>query len=103
MIARVWHGRVPSDKAEAYHAFLVERALPDYAAVPGHRGTWIFLRREGPVAHVVLTTLWDSREAVARFAGVDPERARYYPEDDGFLLEREPTVTHYEVLPAEKR
>ena len=26
------------------------------------------------------------------------ERARYYPEDDAYLLEREPFVSHYEVL-----
>ena len=25
------------------------------------------------------------------------DRARYYPEDAEFLLELEPTVTHYEV------
>jgi hypothetical protein len=33
-----------------------------------------------------------------RFAGSDLERAIYYPEDDDFLLEKEPTVTHYEVF-----
>jgi len=25
------------------------------------------------------------------------DRARYYPEDDAFLLEREPGVEHYDV------
>ena len=33
-------------------------------------------------------------------AGDDYERARYYPEDDEYLLEREPYVTHAEVLMA---
>ena len=28
----------------------------------------------------------------------DPERARYYPEDDDFLLEKEELVTHAEVV-----
>jgi hypothetical protein len=32
------------------------------------------------------------------FAGEDVERARYYPEDGEFLLERELNVTHYDVL-----
>jgi len=40
-----------------------------------------------------------SRWNTSAFAGPDPERARYYPEDKGFLLEFEPTVTHYEVYP----
>jgi hypothetical protein len=36
-------------------------------------------------------------DAVRAFAGDDPERACYYPEDHDFLLEFEPTVIHYEV------
>jgi hypothetical protein len=35
---------------------------------------------------------------IKAFAGSNPERARYYPEDEGFLLEFEPSVEHYEVL-----
>jgi hypothetical protein len=35
---------------------------------------------------------------IGRLAGPDPERAVYYPEDDDFLLEKEPNVTHYEVF-----
>jgi hypothetical protein len=42
-----------------------------------------------------LLTLWESEEAIERFAGPEIERARYYPEDEEFLLELEPTVTHY--------
>jgi hypothetical protein len=37
-------------------------------------------------------------DAIKRFAGSEIERAKYYPEDEKFLLELEPTVTHYEVL-----
>jgi heme-degrading monooxygenase HmoA len=44
-----------------------------------------------------LLTLWESEEAIKRFAGSDMERAKYYPEDEQFLLELEPTVTHYQV------
>ena len=43
-------------------------------------------------------TLWDSWESIRAFAGDDVERARYYPEDTRYLLELEPTVTHFEVL-----
>jgi hypothetical protein len=42
-------------------------------------------------------SLWDSMDSIRAFAGDDVERARYYPEDRGFLLELEPHVTHYEV------
>jgi hypothetical protein len=36
-------------------------------------------------------------DSVRSFAGDDPSRAVYYPEDDRFLIERSPTVEHYEV------
>ena len=98
MIARTWHGRVPAEKADAYHDFLLQKGLADYFATPGNRGVYVFRRIEGEVAHFLLTTFWDSVEAIKRFAGEDYERARYYSEDDDFLLEQEPFVTHYEVL-----
>ena len=98
MIARAWRGRVPAGKADAYYAYLLATGLADYQSTPGTRGVWVFRRTEGDVTHFLLTTLWDSYDAIRAFAGADYERARYYPEDDAFLLEREPFVVHYEVL-----
>ncbi len=98
MIARVWHGRVPAEKAEAYYAYLQRTGLADYAATPGNRGVWVLRRTEGDVVHYSLMTLWDSWRSIERFAGKDRDRARYYPEDADYLLACEPLVTHYEVL-----
>lgn len=100
MIARAWHGRVPASKSDAYYDYLKRSGLADYASTPGNRGVFVFRRTEDDVTHFLLTTLWDSWDAIRAFAGDDVERARYYPEDDDYLLEREPTVTHYEVLDA---
>jgi len=100
MIARTWHGAVRAEDAEAYHRYLLDTGLPDYKMTSGNRGVYVFRRVEGGVAHFLLLTLWESWEAIRAFAGSDPERARYYPEDERFLLELEPTVTHYEVLDA---
>lgn len=50
------------------------------------------------MTHFLLTSLWDSVGAIKRFAGEDYVRARYFEEDDDFLLEREPFVTHYDVV-----
>lgn len=98
MIARTWHGTVPAAVADAYHRYLLATGVPDYRATPGNRGVYVLRRVEGVVAHFLLLTLWDSWESIRAFAGDDVERARYYPEDEAFLLELEPTVTHYEVL-----
>ncbi len=98
MIARIWHGITPAEKAEAYLDFLNQSGVPDYQATPGNRGVYVLRRIEGEVAHFTLISLWDSMEAVKGFAGPQPEIAHYYPEDKDFLLEFEPTVTHHEVL-----
>jgi heme-degrading monooxygenase HmoA len=100
VIARTWHGRVPTAKGDSYLTYLQRTGLADYAATPGNRGVLVFRRTEGEVTHFVLTTLWDSVEAIRRFAGDDYERARYYAEDDAFLLEREPLVTHHDAVVA---
>ena len=98
MIARTWHGIVRAADAERYHAYLEATGLPDYRKTPGNRGVYVLRRAEGDVVHFLLLTLWESWEAIRAFAGDEPERARYYPEDERFLLELEPTVTHYDVL-----
>jgi hypothetical protein len=53
----------------------------------------------GDETEYLLITLWDSMEAVRRFAGPEPERAVYYPEDDRYFQEHErtPYLWHYEV------
>jgi heme-degrading monooxygenase HmoA len=97
-IARTWHGRVPATKAEAYHAYLLRTGIADYRATPGNRGVLVQRHIVGDVAHFTLTTLWDSIDSIKAFAGEQYEQARYYPEDDEYLLEREPLVWHAEVL-----
>lgn len=83
-IARMWHGRTDAAKTDAYLDFLNRRAVPDYRATEGNQGVYILRRIEGAAAHFLIVTLWESREAIRRFAGNDIERAKYYPEDVDF-------------------
>ncbi len=43
-------------------------------------------------------SLWGSLDDVRAFAGPRPEAAVYYPEDERYLLDRSPTVDHYEIV-----
>ncbi len=97
MIARLWHGITPKEKTEAYLQLLNRTGVPDLRATPGNRGVYVMHHIEGELTHFILISLWDSEEAIRRFAGEDVTRARYYPEDHDFLLELEPIVTHYQV------
>ena len=98
MIARIWHGRTAAHKADEYLEYLNKTGIPDYQATEGNQGVYVLRRMEGDEAHFLLLTLWQSRDAIVKFAGSDVEKARYYPEDRDYLVEFEPTVTHYEIL-----
>jgi heme-degrading monooxygenase HmoA len=98
MIGRTWHGITRAAHAEQYLAYLRATGLPEYRATPGNLGVTVLRRIDGDECHWLLLTLWESIDAVRAFAGPDVEMAKYYPEDEQFLLALEPHVTHYEVV-----
>ena len=82
MIARTWSGRTRREDAETYLEVVRETGLSDIAKTPGNLGAWLFRREDG----------------IRAFAGTDVDNARYYPEDDPYLLEKAKSVVHYEVV-----
>lgn len=98
MIARLWHGKIPAEKTEDYHRYLLKTGLKDYAATEGNKGVFLLKREDHAITHFYTLSFWDNTEAIRKFAGDDYEKARYYPEDRDFLLAPEPLVTHFHVL-----
>ena len=97
MIARIWRGHTSEEKAGEYLDLLKATGLKDYLATEGNRGVRVLQRAGGGRAEFLLISLWESYDAIRRFAGEDFERAVYYPEDKDYLLDFEPKVAHYEV------
>jgi heme-degrading monooxygenase HmoA len=97
MIARIWHGAVPAEKAVRYLELMRTVAIPNYRRVPGNKAALVLQRHEGGLVHFTTFTLWDSMDAIRAFAGDDPERAKYYDFDPEFLTELEPTVRHFDA------
>lgn len=97
MIARVWRGRVRSEDADVYQLYLVQTGVAAYQAIAGFQRVHMLRRSEGETTEFVMLTFWDSLESIRAFAGDDVEKAVYYPKDEKYLLELEPTVTHYDV------
>jgi len=60
------------------------------------------MRTQGERTDFTLITYWDSLDSVKQFAGDEPEVARFYPEDDDYLIDRELTVEHHDVAPVER-
>jgi len=101
MIARIWRGTTAADRAQEYLVYLRKTGLADYASTPGNRGVQVLLRTRDDRTLFTVISFWDSLEAIKGFAGEDPDVAHYYPEDDEYLLDREPYVEHHEVAQLE--
>ncbi len=98
MIARSWAGATRAEDGDAYLEYLHRTGFAEYRATPGNRGVLALRRVAGDRAEFLLLTLWESEEAIRRFAGDDIARAVFYPEDERYLVAREERVRHYEVV-----
>jgi hypothetical protein len=102
MNARIWHGVVPVEKADRYGRYLSEseRGVNDYRRLPGNHGAYLLRRDRGERTEFLLISLWESCDAIERYAGPDIDKAQYFPYDLECLLNPEPRVAHHEVIVA---
>jgi heme-degrading monooxygenase HmoA len=98
MIARIWHGKTSIENFEAYTEFLKKVAVPDYQKTKGFQALSFLRQIKNGEGHFHLITYWENLEVIKNFAGQDFEKAKYYPEDDNYLLEFEENVQHFEVF-----
>ena len=77
MIARIWHGRTPAAKMEAYTGFLKVKAIPDYQKTTGFKGLSFLRQLKGEEGHFQLITYWENWEVIKNFAGENIEKANF--------------------------
>jgi len=100
VIARMWRGWVAIADRDAYVAYIEETGMAEYRRTPGNLAAHMLTRDlDDGRTEIVTLSFWESRDVIAGFAGADISRAVFYPEDDRYLVDRETTVTHYEVSP----
>jgi antibiotic biosynthesis monooxygenase (ABM) superfamily enzyme len=97
VIARVWRGTTRAADADAYAAYIEESGVGPARALAGARGSLVLRRTVGDRAEFETIILFDSLDDVRAFAGDDLEAARFFPEDDRYLVERDLRVSHHEV------
>jgi heme-degrading monooxygenase HmoA len=98
VIARMWRGWVRTPDRDVYVDYVERTGMAEYRRTPGNRGAHLLTRDlDDGRTEIVTLSFWDSREVIAGFAGEDIARAVFYPEDDRYLVDRETTVTHFEV------
>jgi heme-degrading monooxygenase HmoA len=97
-VLREWRGEIRRALKDEYLAYVKATGLAAYLRTPGNLGASVAVRDLDPErSEIVTLSWWSDTEAIKAFAGEDYERARYYPEDDRFLLSRPEHVYHYQA------
>jgi hypothetical protein len=98
MIARRWRGRVRAADHDAYLRYVEQSGIAALRATPGNEGVIVFRRLEeaAGTSEIEVVSLWRDRASIEAFAGADISVARFFPDDDRYLVERELTVRHDE-------
>ena len=97
MIARTWRGVATTTNADAYFRHFTTQVAPHLKDLAGHRGAYLLRRESDGQVEFLALTLWDSIEAVKKFAGSDPDVAIVEPEARAVLAAFDDAVRHYEV------
>jgi len=98
VVARMWHGRTATSKADEYYVYLKQEGIDKIEAIQGNLGAQVLRRTDGKATEFTVISYWDSRESIKKFAGEDIEKTHFLPKDPEYLLELEPKVKHFDVL-----
>ena len=97
-VARLWHGRTPESMADEYARYLYEEGVRKLRAIKGNLGVQVLRRSHDDIVEFTTISYWESRDAIKAYAGRDIAKTHHLPRDPEYLLELEPTVTHFDVL-----
>lgn len=98
MIARLWHGLTTGGNSERYERLLLGEVLPGIHRVEGYLGAYLLRREVSEGTEFVTLTLFDSMDAVRRFAGEDCEAAVVPAEARRLLTSFDARSVHYTVV-----
>ena len=97
-VLREWRAEVRRALKDEYVQYVSDTGLKAYLHTPGNLGAAIAVRDlDAERSEIVTLSWWIDIKAIEAFAGADIGRARYFPEDDRFLLTRPECVNHYEA------
>lgn len=97
MVARIWHGRTPADKADEYRQYLFDTGVKKIASLPGNRGVEMMMSKTAAEGEFMVISYWDSIDAIKGYAGENYTQVHDLPRDKDFLIDREPLVRHFEL------
>jgi uncharacterized protein len=98
LILRMWRARSTVDNSGKYVRHATRKVFPALRAIEGHRGAYLLRRVVDGAIELVVLTLWESMEAVRKFAGEAPEKAVVEPEARAVLTSFDESVVHFEII-----
>ena len=98
VISRQWRGLARTDQAQNYVRHLHSETFPALQRIPGFVDASILSRQAPDGIEFLVVTRWQSLEAIARFAGPDPEVAVVPDSVARMMIEFDQRARHFEVL-----
>jgi heme-degrading monooxygenase HmoA len=86
------------NRAQDYVKHLRSETFPALQKIPGFVNASILSRPFGAGIEFVIVTSWDSMDAIAKFAGSDPEAAVVSAKAAAMMIEYDRRVRHFEVI-----
>ena len=98
MIARIWHGWAPQERAADYQRHHESEVNDHLRAVSGFRGARLLRRDDGQEVMFTSIVYFASMDAVQAFAGDDHERAIVEDAARQALSRWDDRVAHHDVV-----
>jgi heme-degrading monooxygenase HmoA len=97
MISRHWKGIAKPGQADNYRSHLKNDTFPKLSAIEGFVRACILTRVLDQGTEFLIITVWQSMEAIERFAGVPADMAVVPPVVQAMMVEYDRKVIHYDV------
>jgi heme-degrading monooxygenase HmoA len=98
VISRHWRGLARRDRAKDYVEHLRRDTFPALKELQGFIDASILSRELTEGIEFLVVTRWASMDAIARFAGSEPDAAVVPAEAAEMMVEYDRRVKHFEVL-----
>lgn len=98
MIARMWKGVAFSEKADDYEKHLQTSVLPELRQIDGFQEVFLMRKDTSDAVEFVVLTMWESMDAIRKFAGENAEVAVVAPAAQVLFREFDSTVKHFEIV-----
>jgi heme-degrading monooxygenase HmoA len=98
MIERHWMGVARKEYAHLYEEHLRMETFQQLPAIAGFAGARILRREVGAGTEFLIVTIWDSLEAIRKFAGDDIEASVVPAVVVGMMVTYDARVRHYELV-----